>query len=362
MTQLPQNDPTPNSDPNAQNWSELLQRLRRKEGTWVEWGQACSQLQKAGYKPQQIFEETGIEPIQQNQITVAAQVFASLAGAGTPPGVIEYFQQKGSDRLYEFRILTQAERAAAAEFTVEYNLDADEARDLAKAMKDFSRLRVAPAGFSASAGDAIAYQCWKTARQQNDLQERSRLIAKGLKYAQTPEARKQIEQLLTDFTVTPQRPAPTLPFYRLEAEEELPRIIPVAGQFPLTLADWQAVPLATEIEPFGLVKFTGTGAWVAVPGWQIIRSAEDPVAILANTDQFPNALSGTPEAVLIIIDRAQRDWNADSYFLIEIDQQLDIQWLETPPEVPLQGRVLLLMRPKRILDEGFSKDLWQVEE
>jgi len=31
-------------------------------------GGTCQQLQKAGYTPQGIFEETGFEPIQQNQI------------------------------------------------------------------------------------------------------------------------------------------------------------------------------------------------------------------------------------------------------------------------------------------------------
>ena len=57
------------------NAEELLRSLRQKEGTWVEWGKACQQLQKAGYNPQRIFEETGFEPIQQNQIIVAIPRF-----------------------------------------------------------------------------------------------------------------------------------------------------------------------------------------------------------------------------------------------------------------------------------------------
>jgi len=341
---------------------DLLHALRRKKGSWVEWGQAIAHLQKAGYKPAQIFEDTGIEAVQQNQIVVASQVYTSILNANAPEPVLQYFQQKGSDRLYEFRILATAERAAAAEFVVAQNLDANEAHELAKAMKDLFRMRMLPEGFSRQPGDAIAYQCWKTARQHNDLQDRSRLIAKGLKFAQTPGAREAIERLLTDFTVVPKRPAPILPVYRLESAEDLPRVLPVVGELPLSAADLQAVPITDETEPFGMVKFAGQGAWVLVPGWQVVRSAEDPVAILGTSDQLPNPVPGPPEAVLIIVDRSQRQWDADSYFLADLGSQLEIQWLETAPDVPLLGRVLLVVRPKRILDEDLTKDPWQVDE
>lgn len=341
---------------------DLLQKLRRKEGSWVEWGQAIAQLQKAGYKLEQIFEETGIEAVQQNQIVVASQVYTSILNANAPEPVLEYFQRKGSDRLYEFRILAAAERTAAAEFVVAQNLDADEAHELAKAIKDMSRMRTLPEGFSRQPGDAIAYQCWKTARQHNDMQDRSRLIAKGLKFAQTAGAREAIERLLTDFTVVPKRTAPILPVYRQESVEELPRIIAVVGELPLSAADLQAVPITDETEPFSMVKFAGQGAWVPVPGWQVVRSAEDPVAILATSDQLPNPLPGQAEAVMIIVDRSQRQWDADSYFLADMGSQLEIQWLETAPDIPLLGRVLLVVRPKRILDEDLTKDPWQVDE
>lgn len=360
MTETPENAPTPEAT--DRETLELLQSLRRKEGSWVTWGEACSQLQKAGYTPQQIFEDTGIEPVQQNQIMVGAQVYASLLNGQVEESTLNYYQQKGSDRLYEFRILTQGERASAAEFVVQQNLDADEAREVAKAMKELSRVRSVPQGFTRTPGDAVAYLCWKNAREQSDLQERSRLIAKGLRYAQTPTARKQIEQLLTDFTVTPQRPAPTFPIYRLESSDEMPRIIPIAGQLPLSAADLKAVPIVEEIGLFKMVKFDGVGAWVPVPGWQAIRRAEDPVAVLAQSDQLSYPLPGDPEIVLIIIDRAQRQWDAFSYFIVENAEKLDIQWFDTETEQEILGKVVLIMRPKRILDEGLTTDPWQIDE
>lgn len=347
---------------NAADLQELITLLRRKEQNWVVWGKTCAKLQKAGYTPQQIFEETGFEAVQQNQVIVGSQVYDSVMQGEVSSATESFFQRKGSDILYEFRILTQPQRVQAAELVVQRQLDADDAKDLAKALKEYSRISQMPEGFANHPGDAIAYQCWRLARQNNDLQQRSRLIAKGLKFAHSAAARQQLEQLLTDFTVFSERSAPRFPVYRLESEEELPRILPVVGELPLTVAELKAVPLTEEVDPFRLVKFSGQGAWVALPGWQVILKAEDPVVILTHSDRLPAPLPGKTEQILIVIDRAQRQWNVDSYFLVEIDNQLKLQWFETAPDTALLGQVVLMMRPKKILDENHMRDLWQIEE
>lgn len=361
MTDAPQNPSEPGAETKV-DFEDLLRSLRRKEGSWVEWGKACQILQKAGYDPQKIFEETGFEPIQQNQIIVAFQVYNSILSAGVADEVKEYFGFKGSDVLYEFRILTQPERAALATLAFEKKLDMDEAHEAAKAVKDFSRLSSKPEGFTDNPGDAIAYQVWKLARQKSDLQERSRLIARGLRFAHSETARKKVEQLLTDFTVTPAKPAPTLPLYRIEENEELPRILPVVGKLPLTRSDLQAVPLIEEIEPFRMVKFSGTGAWVTVPGWQVILAAEDPVVILGQSDVLPVPLPGAAEEVLIVVDRAEREWNSHRFFVVDQAGQLQIQWFEEKTELDILGQVILVMRPKKILDENYTKEIWQIDE
>ncbi len=353
-------------DPEAQTAIDadaLLLMLRRKTETWVEWGQACQALQKAGYSPQQIFEETGFEPIQQNQVIVAAQVYANLISGHAADTVQDYFRHRHSDILYEFRILNQAGRVQAATLAAERQLDADEAHEIAKAVKDFSRVTAPPPEFSEQAGDAVAYQCWRLARQQDDLQARSRLIARGLQFASSASARQALEALLTDFAVVKARPQPSLPLYRPTTAEELTRLIPVAGQLPLSAADLKAVPLLEEIEPFRLVQFAGgAGAWVPIPGWQVIRSAEDPVGLLGRSDQLPVAVPGPPEAVLILIDRAQRQWEANSYFVVEKTGELALQWFEEAPAQPLLGKLLLVVRSHKMLDETLSLDLWQIEE
>ncbi|NJM68953.1 MAG: hypothetical protein HC862_01325 [Scytonema sp. RU_4_4] len=360
MTDLPPN--AQNSDNNNDIALDLLQKLRQKQGSWVEWGVAIAQLQKLGYDPQAIFEATGFEPIQQNQVIVGAQVYHSMEKAGVSEAVRSHYTMRGSDVLYELRLLTQEERAAAAQLTFQHKLDIDEAREVAKAVKDFSRFRTLPEGFENQPGDAVAYQCWKLARQNSDLQERSRLIAKGLRFAHSQTARKQIEQLLTDFTVVPKRPAPLLPFYRLDSEEELPRIIPVVGELPLTPQELKAVPIVEEIEPFRMVRFAGEQAWVPLPGWQVLLNAEDPVVILCKSDHFPNQTQNSPQSVLVVVDRQEREWDSNSYFVVDNSGELDFQWFETAPEIPLLGRIIVIVRPKKILDENVTKDFWQIDE
>ena len=356
----PERHPQPDSAPI--NAEELLQLLRRKQSNWVEWGKACQQLQKAGYNPQVIFEQTGFEPIQQNQVIVASQVYATLLNAGVSEQVRSRYERTGSDSLYELRILTQPERATVAEFLVAKNLDSEGAREVAKAVKEFSRRSTLPEGFSNHPGDAIAYECWKIARQHNDLQERSRLIARGLMFAQSQEARQQIEKLLTEMVGGKQRPAPRLPFYRVEADDELPRLLSVAGQLPLTVAALKDVPSVKNTGSFQLVEVTGKQTLVAVPGWQVILKAQDPVVIVCNTKQLPTQQKEKSEEVLAIVDRAQQEWEADGYFIVEQSGQVEIQWFPEAPNVALLGQLILVLRPKKILDEPLSQDVWQIDE
>ena len=341
----------------------LTQQLRRKEGNWVAWGKACHALQKTGMDTQVIFETTGFEPIQQNQLVVAAQVFDAMVSGGVSDQAKAHYETRGSDSLYEFRILPNDQRAAAADFAFKNGLDSEQVKEVIKGLKEFSYKDQPPAGFEKTMGDGAAYYYWRLAKQQGDLQERSRLIAQSLRFATSSSARSKIEKLLTDFTVTQKKPAPRLPIFRLEDEADSPLIVPVAGALPLATEDYRAVPSVESERPFGMVKFSGTGAWVPVPGWQVILSAEDPVAILAGYDRLPNAPEGVAnEPVLVVIDRAKRQWDEFSYFVVDADGQLSVQWFEEAPETKLLGGVVLVMRPKRIWDETYNADIWQIDE
>lgn len=349
--------PSPLSEKQA---TELFRQLRQKEGNWVEWGRSCQQLQKAGYNTQSIFEGTGFEPIHQNQVIVASQVYEIIVQVGVEEKVKEHFTKKGSDVLYEFRILPAKKRAEAATLAVEKGLDQPEAHEVAKAIKDFSDFSSIPEGFTDTAGDAVAYRYWKLARGKKDLQARSRLIAQGLRYAESNTAREEVEKLLSDFTVVPTTPAPKLPLYRLEQEEELPRILPVALSLKISAEQFQSYSQPQPQGIFSLTEFSGTS--VALPGWQMICAASDPVVIPCEKDDLPRNDSLNNEPFLVVVDRADTHWYLHSYFLVEQDKGLEIRWFEQAPDHALLGKVILILRPKRIIDEGAIAQSWQVED
>lgn len=341
---------------------ELVGQLRRKEGRWLAWARACQALLKNGLNPQTLFEATGFEPIQQNQITVAMQVYDSILRQDPPAHVRETYQEWGSDLLYELRELDQEQRSLCAQLALERKLDADQIREVAKATKDFCRLPKQPDNFDRHPGDAVAYQCWRLAQERTDLTERSRLIARGLQFAQSAGARGLIEALLLDLSGVPSRKPPMLPIYRLETEEDLPRLLPFAGTLPLSSNQVEAIAAVEAEGPFGLVSSPPGQQWLALPGWQAILTAEDPIACLEQIDRLPNAPEGPTEAVVLVVDRAERSWDAEHFFLVEQAEGARIQWLPEAIAAPILGRLVLILRPKRVLDENAIASPWQFEE
>ncbi|CAN1209964.1 RuBisCO accumulation factor 1 [Tumidithrix helvetica PCC 7403] len=348
----------------------LFEMLRRKEGTWVQWGQACQQLQKMGESSLAIFENTGFEPIQQNQIMVGAQVYTGLVSGDAPAALLTHFERKGSDILYELRILSLVDRIAVAELALAKELDCIEVKDIAKAVKDISTMANLPEGFTRHPGDAVAFQVWKALQAKQDSQEKARLIARGLKFANSNAARVAIERSLTDMIAPTTARSPRLPVFRYDEEHMLPRVLPVAGELPLAIAAYKAVPMADEWPPFGMVKSAKESTWVAIPGWQAIVDIQDGVVILADTNtlkqvsgqELVSNVPSQPEQVLVICDRAQREWDDNSYFVVEQDKQVKIQWFDAAPEIKLLGRVVLVLRQMKIFDTAAAQETWQIDE
>ncbi|MGC9502444.1 RuBisCO accumulation factor 1 [Baaleninema sp.] len=341
---------------------DLLRSLRHKEGNWIAWGKACHQLHQAGYDPNDIFDETGFEAAVQNQVIVAAQVYDSIVDVGVSDGALAYCEGPHSDVLYEFRVLNRQQRAAAVELAAEKQFDVDDTHSLTRDIKLTSRMSNLPEGFTSQPGDAVAYQCWRQARQKKDLTERTRLIARGLKFVQSDGARQQLERLLSEISAAPQHQPPRLPLYRLEQEEELPRIVPVAGELPLPASEVETLSQVRSIEPFSLSTVPPDSACVPVPGWQVVRAAADPVTVFTRSTDLPNAPQGRSEPVLVVVDRAVREWNVNSYFLVDGGDTAEIGWFDEAPTEKILGQVVLILRPKRILDEGNLIQPWQMDD
>ena len=87
------------------------------------------------------------------------------------------------------------------------------------------------------------------------------------------------------------------------------------------------------------------------------------MGLLSPSNQLPNMPADAPnELVLVVVARADRDWNDENYFLTVENGQLGLLWSETAPESALLGRVIWVLRPKRILDEDYNRELSQLEE
>ncbi|MEA5465449.1 RuBisCO accumulation factor 1 [Leptothoe sp. PORK10 BA2] len=343
----------------------LLLQLRRKQGTWVDWAAACQSLQKMGLSPQAIFEGTGFEPIQQNQIVVAGQVYQSITGGAVSDAVLEHFTARGSDALYELRILAKEDRARAVQFIHDQGLDSEEVRDIAKALKEYAYRSEPPKGFTDHPGDAVAFSYWGLARQKSDLQARSRLIAQGLRFAHSGGARSAIEKLLTDFEVVKEKPAPRLPLFRLETDSDIPCVVQLLGEWPLSVDVFQAALPADPDPLFGIVRSSlAQQAWVPVPGWQVVITAQDPVALLLPFNALPGQQdSSSAEMVLVLVDRQQQAWDDNSYFVVAGDDGLlTMGWFDVEPSKGLLGRVIVIVRPKKVLDEDYTQELWQIDE
>ncbi len=349
----------------------LLKLLRHKEGTWVQWGIACQMLQKMGENSLAIFENTGFEPIQQNQIVVASQVYASLKAGAAADIVLAHFEQKGSDILNELRVLSQSERVTMATFALEKNLDVLEAKDVIRAIKEASSVANLPEGFTRHPGDAVVLQILKATEGKIDPQERTRLIARGLRFAHSEKARASIERLLMDMANPAKKKSPNLPNFRYDDEDSIPRILPVVGRLPLSVKQFQSVAKVKDLAPFGIVTASDADAWATLPGWFVVHEAEDAVVIVCSSDtlqlvinqEVTSSVRDRAEDILMLVDRAQQDWDENSYFAIaDPDGNLKFSWFESEPEVEILGKVTLTLRPKRFFDEEASKDRWQFEE
>jgi hypothetical protein len=87
------------------------------------------------------------------------------------------------------------------------------------------------------------------------------------------------------------------------------------------------------------------------------------VAYSETTDQLPNTIDMKRETVLVVIDRADREWTVTSYLAIERDGQLSVQWFDTEPDdVEIVGKVILILRPKHIFDESNITEPWQMDD
>ncbi|PKA66429.1 hypothetical protein AXF42_Ash007127 [Apostasia shenzhenica] len=178
--------------------AERLDILRGRLGLWHEYGPLISSLSRDGFTPPTIEEITGISGVEQNSLSVAVQVRDSLLFSSFDPDLLAFFDAaSGADLLYELRFLNASQRTAAARHVVEHQFDANEAQELARAIKDFPRRRGDDGWecFSAdSPGDCLAYTDFRLSREWLAEADRLAVLEKAMEEVETEEARRRIKE------------------------------------------------------------------------------------------------------------------------------------------------------------------------
>ncbi|CAL0301804.1 unnamed protein product [Lupinus luteus] len=175
-----------------------LQILADRLGLWHEYTPLIPFLLNQGFSPPSIEEHTGISAILQNRLVVAAQVRDSLIQSNTDPQIISFFNIGGEQLLYEIRLLSAKQRASAAQFIVQNNLDADGAQELARAIKDFPSRKDERGreNFDYTLpGDCLAFMYYRQSREHNrNPSQKTAALERALSVAQTHKAKIAVSQ------------------------------------------------------------------------------------------------------------------------------------------------------------------------
>lgn len=322
------NDITANMDAN-----DMLNKLRSRAGKWHELAKYFPGLNAKGVDTAGIDEATGITPAQQNKFMVAGTVHDSLVSSGKVSAeIISYFDSdEGADLLYPFRFLAAERRVAAALYVVQNALEEQDCEMLARAMKEYERRPVERVGFSDQPGDCLAFKYLRDAFECRRREDQIKYVHKGLSVATSDEAIKRLEELLKE-----EAPAAlntttaTLTVLRLSADELGFRPLPVAGQLgEATAASLQGAPTASQSGSFGVFNISSDGyQWVALPVWQVLALAKEPVAIaIPDCSQVPAVIAGTRAvkeeekkrlsgAGLLLVDRVVTEVTPANYYLL----------------------------------------------
>ncbi|XP_052180032.1 rubisco accumulation factor 1.2, chloroplastic-like [Diospyros lotus] len=364
--------------------SARLDVLANRLGLWFEYAPLISSLIQEGFTPSTVEELTGITGVEQNCLVVAAQVRDSLIESQIDPETLSFFETGGSELLYEIRLLSASQRAAAARFVVQNKLDARGAQDLARAMKDFPRRRgdrgwesfdyVLPA-------DCLSFMYYRQAQEyRNPSEQRTAMLRQALEVAESEAARNKVLQDLEG--VGGEREAEgegeekgvRVPVVRMMvgevAEATSVVVLPVCRaeerEAELEAAPWEC---GTEGE-FGVVAAEkGWNRWVVLPGWEPVAGLQRGGVVVA----FPDARAlpwrsnrwYKEEPILVVADRGRKEVVADEGFYLVAEKGLSLKvergsaLIEIGVKESL-GTVLLVVRPPREnTDDQLSDEDWE---
>eukprot|EP00249_Psilotum_nudum_P024584 c29229_g1_i1 orf=453-1820(+) len=352
---------------------EQLEILRERRGLWHEYAAYVPLLYRAGFSPSMVDEATGLTGVEQNKIVVASQVRSSLKSSAMDESSLAYFDVGGADVLYELRILSSEQRKSAAEYIIDRRMDPKNARDLARAVKDYTRRKSGDGwdAFSIHPGDCLAFACFRQTKECKNDEERENYLNKGLSYVISEKGRAKLLQLMErGKEIQEPEKEDRLKIIRLGpgevADGYLPVLVPVVEPM---LQEFEAAPTARALTegPFCIQRsHLPWKSWVALPGWDPLTSSLVPIAIPyphAGTLPWKNkGRQELEEPILLIVDKGSKELQQDSFFLVAEDgDRLGVQLGTVVSETggKALGKVVLVLRPPLQQSMEFNAEDWE---
>ncbi|XP_021888657.1 rubisco accumulation factor 1.1, chloroplastic [Carica papaya] len=364
-----------------------LDVLASRLGLWFEYAPLIPSLYQEGFASPSIEEYTGISGVEQNRLVVAAQVRESLVQSNTDPDLVAEFDTGGAELLYELRLLSAAQRAAAARFIIENRFDAKGAQDLARAMKDYPRRR-GDRGWDffdySLPGDCLSFMYYRQSREhQNPSSERTAALQQALEVAESEKAKGEVSRELegdsekkggkedgVEGTVR-------VPVVRMKigevAEASSVVVLPVCraeeSEAELLEVPWECKSKGE----FGVVvSEKGWKRWVVLPGWEPVAGLGNGGVVVAFGDAralpWKTKRWYKEEPVLVVADRGRKEVKADDGFYLvnvaddngaglKIERGLSLK--EAGVEESLGTVVLVVRPPKEEIDDQLSDEDWE---
>ncbi|CAB4285684.1 unnamed protein product [Prunus armeniaca] len=363
-----------------------IEILSNRLGLWYEFAPLIPSLLQEGFTPPTIEEATGISGVEQNRLVVAAQVRDSLVQSKTDPQILAEFDTGGSELLYEIRLLSVQQRAAAARYIIENKLDAKGSQDLARSMKDFPRRRGEKGWESfdyAHPGDCLGFMYYRQAREhKNPSEPRTAALEQALKVAWTDKAKKII---LTDLEGAIDEKegregdvidAVRVPVVRLKfgevAESSKVVIFPVCRAEEKDKEVLEAPWECNSEGEFGVVVAEkGWQRWVVLPGWEPVVGLGKGAVVVSFSDArvLPWKVNKwyKEEPILVVADRSKKEVAADDGFYLAAVEGGGLGFKvvrgsalkETGVKESL-GTVVMIVRPPRDdTDDQLSEEDWE---
>lgn len=285
--------------------------------------------------------------------------------------------------LYEIRLLSAFQRAAAAKYAVGNKLDSKGCRDLARAVKDFPRRKGDRAWGNFNyvlPGDCLSFMYYRQSKEYgNPSEERTAALQLALDVAESEDAKNVITRELEcgragkvgtgDELVA----AVKVPVVRLNigevSEATSVVVLPVCRaeekQKNVLEAPWEC---KSEGEFGVVVAEKGWTRWVVLPGWEPIVGLRNGGIVVAFGDArvLPWRVNKwyKDEAILVVADRRRNEVAADDglYLVVSDGGELKVERGSALKERGVEdslGTVALVVRPpKEEIDDQIADEDW----